>query len=161
MMFISLTSFVLKDQGQVVIEIEWNYSPLHAFSFEEAIYPEEYNGLPVLTYQYNGIQIDDIEIINISRTIFNPIQAERVAQLIPEDSKLISNRKQSDRNNHVSSLTIFPFQYDSVSGDYFRVDYMEIAFKEQSKKFYHFWIYRRRINSGIFQVIVINLVDPV
>jgi len=134
MMLISLTSFAMKDQEHVMIEIEWNHSALHSFSFEGAIYPEDYHGLPVLTHQFRDFEIDGFEIINISRTIFNPVEEEQLAQLIPEDSHVINIRKQSDRNDHVSSLTVFPFQHDSVSGAYFRIDYLEIAFKEKSNK---------------------------
>jgi hypothetical protein len=123
----------MKDHDSVMIEIDWNYSPLHSFSFEGAIYPEDYNGLPVLSHQIKGILVDEFEIISISKVIFNSMEAEQLAQLIPAKSMLINLNAQNERDNHVSNLTIFPFQYDSVSGDYFKINFLEIAIKEKSK----------------------------
>ena len=116
----------------IQIPITWTNSDSHSFSVEGAIYPEEINGLPLISIPLEQTQVVDIVVSNIRETEFSQTLKEKLDLKFPTNSKLVSLKKLKERGSEITFMDIFPIHYDSTSGKYFRVDYLEIELKKAS-----------------------------
>ncbi|MCK5703427.1 MAG: hypothetical protein KAI29_19850, partial [Cyclobacteriaceae bacterium] len=125
----------MKINGTIVqIPIEWTSSDLHSFFVEGATYPEETNELPLISIQTEQTQVLDFVVKSIRKTEFSQHLQENLTLKFPAFSNLVSLRKLKERGNEITFIDIFPIQYDSISGKYFRVDYLEIELLKTSGK---------------------------
>lgn len=119
--------------GQTMsIQIEWNSSQIHSFSFEGAIYPQNCNGLPVISIPVES-HFDDYEITKIVKREISPSQVELLKGIFPSSTHLLTLNKLKERGNEVSSFSVFPFLFDSTTNTYLQVDYIEIELKKSTK----------------------------
>lgn len=129
------SSQIMKNNEAVLkIPIVWNSSNTHSFSVEGAIYPQETKGLPLISIQLEQTQILDFTLSSIRKAEFSDSLKEKLDLKFPTNAKLVSLKKLMERGNEITFLEIFPIQYDSISGTYFKVDYIEIDIIQGSSK---------------------------
>ncbi len=114
------------NEDMLKIPVAWNSSNALSFSVKGAIYPEEFNGLPIISIPLEQTSISDFIISDIQKTEFSESLKDKLDLKFPKNSKLVSLKKLMEKGNEVSFIEIFPIEYDSISGKYFKVDYLEI-----------------------------------
>ena len=135
MVLFLFSSQTMKDNSSLIkIPIKWTGLDVHSFSVEGAIYPEEYNGLPLKSIHLEGDQISDFVIAGIRKTEFHLSFQEKLGQKQIPNCNLVNLRKLAERGHEVSVLDIFPIEYDSASNTYFRIDYLEIELKKDRQE---------------------------
>ena len=135
MVLFLFSSQTMKDNSSLIkIPIKWTGLDVHSFSVEGAIYPEEYNGLPLKSIHLEGDQISDFVIAGIRKTEFHLSFQEKLGQKQIPNCNLVNLRKLAERGHEVSVLDIFPIEYDSASNTYFRIDYLDIELKKDRQE---------------------------
>lgn len=135
MALLLFSSETMKVKDTIIqIPINWNSSGSHSFSVEGAIYPEGLNGLPLISIPLEQTQVSNILISNIRKTEFSQTLKEKLDLKFPTNSKLVSLKKLKERGSEITFIDIFPILYDSISGKYYKVDYLEIELKKYSLK---------------------------
>lgn len=125
----------MKTQDDILeIPISWNSADTRIFSVEGATYPDELNGLPLVSVSLEQSQATDFAILNVRKTEFSPLFQEKLALRFPSGTKTGSLRKLKERGNDVMFIDIFPILFDSVSEKYFKIEYLEIQLEEYSRK---------------------------
>jgi len=127
MVLFLFSSQAMKKGEVIAIKIDWESSQFHDPSFEGAIYPEEYNGLPITVIQCPDISVESFEIVNIKKREVSPGLKEKLIGAFPVGANIVELKKMKDRGKGVSTISIFPFLYDSVSQNYFQIDYLEVV----------------------------------
>ena len=114
--------------------ISWTNDNSYFFAVDGATYPDELNGLPLISIRLEQSQISGFLISNIRKTEFPPSFHERLELIFPSISNLATLRKLKERGREVTFIDIFPIQYDSVSGKYFKIENLEILFEKYPRK---------------------------
>ena len=130
---IIFSSQSMKKVDSIVLDFKWNTSQYHTFSFERAIYPEEYHGLPVLTYHIDEPGIDSLEVVFVKKREISPLNEQKLSESLSKDAQLFSMKKLLDRGGEHTVVTILPFQYDSITSTFYQIDLMEITLKKSVK----------------------------
>lgn len=125
-LFLFSSQKMKSDGAMLKIPITWNTSISHSFFVEGAIYPEELNGLPLVSISLEQRQVSDFIISDMRKSEFSKSLSEKLALDYPAISKLVALKKLRERGNEITFLEIFPIQYDSVSGKYFKIEELEI-----------------------------------
>lgn len=117
----------MKNNGDMLkIPVAWNSSNELSFSVKGAIYPEEFNGLPIISIPLSQNQVSDFIISGIHKTEYSEQLKDKLDLKFPKNSKLVSLKKLMERGNEISFIEIFPIEYDTISGKYYKVDYLEV-----------------------------------
>lgn len=127
---------MMKGGADVVkIPISWDSSDIHSFSVEGAIYPKETNGLPLISIQLEQTKVSDFELKSILKSEISQALSETIHRNYPSEFDLISINVLKERGKEVYFLKIFPFQYDSISDKYYKIEYLEVELKTTTKNF--------------------------
>ena len=134
-MLLLFSSETMKINGDIVkIQIPWNDSPSDGLSIDGGIYPDEFNGLPILSITLDHKDVLDFTVTYI-RKIELPISlSEKLELQFPNPAQLVSIRKQKDRGDELAFMNILPFLYDSISEKFYKVEYLEIELKKNASK---------------------------
>ena len=124
---------MMKNGDALVLKFNWNASQLHDFSFEQAIYPEEYNDLPVLAHHIEDEGIDGFEILSVEKRAVSSFYHEKLRNQFPAESEFVALKKLRSRGTEKTILSILPFQYDSISDTFYQIDLLEIRLKKRAK----------------------------
>lgn len=120
------------NKDMLKIPVAWNSFGTPGFSVEGAIYPEEFNGLPLISIESAQTQVSDFVVSSIQRTVFADSLNEKLDFIFPKNAKLLSLNKLMERGSEVTFLEIFPIQYDSISGKYYKIDYLEMEILKET-----------------------------
>ena len=116
----------MKSGNTLAIKIDWQSSSLYDFSFDGAIYPDEFQGLPATSIVVTDVTINDFKVTKLSKKPISSSKFEFINSRFPDEGNLLRLKKYIDRGNEVAYLTVFPFLFDSLSNTYFQVEYIEV-----------------------------------
>jgi hypothetical protein len=134
MALLLFSSQKMKVGASIDIAIDWQSSGLHEFYFEGAIYPDEYNGLPVASIQLQEGDVNGYHILDMSKRPINRSMNPYMQASLPYHREILSLKKNVDRGSEIASLTLFPFTYDSISDTYFQLEYIEVDLIRDAQK---------------------------
>ena len=135
MALLLFSSFQMKINDAIVeIPVPWIVENAHLLSIDGAIYPDELNGLPLISKALDQANISDFVVSNIRRTEVSQTISEKLDITFPVNATLVSLKKLKERGNERVFLDIFPIQFDSISGKYFQVNYLEVEFKTSTNR---------------------------
>ena len=122
----------LKEGVKRSVKISWNENPSGLLSFENAIYPMEFNGLPVLSFQLDEPVTGNIEIVDFGTSKVDSSYLQMFDDVADDGFNIVTVKKMKDRGNEISQITVFPFAYDSTSGSYKKIDYINLMINNKS-----------------------------
>lgn len=112
----------LKAAGDTVnIVVPWENSTL--LLVDGAVYPEEYNGLPKISFPLSTRQIEDFEILEIVKSEYN----DSLPMIIPTPHIVL--RKLKERGNEISFLDIIPVYHDATTEKSYQIHHIKILIK--------------------------------
>ena len=114
------------------IRILWNSNGSEGLSFENAIYPAEYNGLPVLSFQLSQPDIDNLEIVDFKTSEIDSSSIELLSDLAPPGFDILDIKKMKDRGREITRITVFPFLYDSTFEVYRKIDLLNFLINKKT-----------------------------
>jgi len=120
-------SGVSQTPEQLVLDIPWSIE--ESLLIEDATYPDELAGLPLVTIRLADPDIQNITILN--KEVL-PLPDSIVIPKI--NYEVISLRKISERGTVQSWIDIIPVYYDSTENRYFKIDNLIISLSKNHSK---------------------------
>ncbi len=134
-MLLLFSSETMKIHGDIVkIQIPWIEAQMENMKIEGAVYPEEFNGLPVISIPLEQTNVSEVSIIQIVKSEISEELNTKLIEQFPINKKMVSIRSLKDRGEAISFMDILPFLYDSTTNRYYRVEAMELMQIENSQK---------------------------
>ena len=102
MALLLFSSFQMKINDAIVeIPVPWIMENAHLLSIDGAIYPDELNGLPLISKALDQANISDLVVSNIRRTEVSQTISEKLDIAFPANATLVSLKRLKERGNLV------------------------------------------------------------
>ncbi len=111
------------------VVIQWEDTA--TLKVDGAIYPNELNGFPKLSFSIPHKHIDEIKITKLKKMEY---AGEFPFEYPDQTFEILSFRKLMDRGNEINFLDIIPVQYDSIADIYYLIQSLEISITSHQNK---------------------------